>query len=112
MTKVGLLPTSTGLTQVIHGSVRAGVLCWDMLHGSQLRRSTVCAQAHGGPCLLQLPGNDARPSVPEAETWGSPAAAGVAAEQQLLACTADGTVGLVSIFVIHVEVLQESILAK
>lgn len=36
-----------------------------MLHGSQLRRSTAPAQAHGGLCFLQLPGNDGRPSAQE-----------------------------------------------
>lgn len=48
----------------------------------------------------------------EEQRRGPPAAAGVAAEQQLLAFAADSAVGLVAVFVVHVEELQESILAK
>lgn len=47
-----------------------------------------------------------------AQGEGPPAAAGIAAEQQLLALAAHGAVGLVAIFVVHVEELQESILAE
>ena len=52
------------------------------------------------------------PRSRDGDAKGSPAAAGIAAKQQLLALAADGALGLVAIFIVHVEELQESILAK
>lgn len=64
------------------------------------------------PCYPLTP-SPAPSSAGTSKARGNPpAAAGIAAEQQLLALAAHGAVGLVAIFVIHVEELQESILAE
>lgn len=53
-----------------------------------------------------------RPSCPSCIKGHSPAAACVTAQKQFTALTAHGAVGLIAVLIVHVEELQEAILAQ